>query len=59
MQYKMAEQKGSNVIFIDKEKHEFDNIKTYRDLNAFIDSRRNNTKYILVKVKYQNTVMLK
>lgn len=47
---KMAEQKGANVIFIDKEKHEYDTIKTYRDLNSYIDSRRNKKKmnYILV-----------
>lgn len=47
---KMAEQKSANVIFIDKEKHEFDNIKTYRDLNSYIDSHRDRKKmnYILV-----------
>lgn len=47
---KMAAQKGANVIFIDKEKHEYDNIKTYRELNAYIDSHRNKKKmnYILV-----------
>ncbi len=47
---KMSSQKGANVIFIDKEKHEYDNIKTYRDLNAYIDSRRNRKKvnYILI-----------
>lgn len=39
-----------NVIFIDKEKHEFDDIKTYTDLNAYIDERRNKSKtnYILI-----------
>lgn len=47
---KMSSQKGANVIFIDKEKHEYDNIKTYRDLNAYIDSHRNRKKvnYILI-----------
>lgn len=41
---------GANVIFIDKEKHEFDDIKTYKDLNAYIDKHRNKTKknYILI-----------
>ncbi len=40
----------ANVIFIDKEKHEFDNIKTYKDLNAYIDEHRNkkNTNFILI-----------
>ena len=41
---------NANVIFIDKEKHEFDDIKTYKDLNAYIDARRNKRKinYVLV-----------
>lgn len=40
----------SNIIFIDKEKHEFDDIKNYKDLNNYIDARRdtNKTNYILV-----------
>ena len=40
----------SNVIFIDKEKHEFDALQTYQDLNAFIDERRDKSKrnYILI-----------
>ena len=40
----------ANVIFIDKEKHEFDGIKTYTDLNGYIDARRDKSKtnYILV-----------
>lgn len=29
-----------NIIFIDKEKSEFDNISTYQDLNAFIEQNR-------------------
>lgn len=47
---KVSKDAGSNVIFIDKEKNEFDDIKTYRDLNAYIDERRNRAKknYILV-----------
>lgn len=40
----------ANVIFIDKEKHEFDGIKTYHDLNAYIDARRDKSKtnFILI-----------
>ena len=40
----------SNIIYIDKEKHEFDSIQTYQDLNAFIDERRDRSKmnYIFV-----------
>ena len=47
---KVSKETGANVIFIDKEKHEFDDIKTYRDLNAYIDERRNKAmkNYILV-----------
>ena len=44
-----AEEK-TNVIFIDKEKKEFDDIKTYKDLNGYIDLRRQKSQknYILV-----------
>ena len=47
---KIRQDPGANVIFIDKEKHEFDDIKTYKDLNAYIDGRRDGKKlnYILV-----------
>ncbi|MBO7084288.1 MAG: ATP-binding protein [Bacteroidales bacterium] len=47
---KVRQDQGANVIFIDKEKHEFDDIKTYKDLNAYIDGRRDGKKlnYILV-----------
>jgi predicted AAA+ superfamily ATPase len=40
----------ANIIFIDKEKHEFDGIKTYHDLNAYIDARRDKSKtnFILI-----------
>lgn len=40
----------ANIIFIDKEKHEFDEIKTNKDLNAYIDARRDKekTNFILV-----------
>ena len=47
---KVNKDQRANIIFIDKEKHEFDNIKTYQDLNAYIDARRDKekTNYILV-----------
>ena len=47
---KVSQNLEYNVIFIDKEKHEFDDIKTYQDLNAYIDERRNKSKtnYILI-----------
>lgn len=47
---KVSKDAEVNVIFIDKEKHEFNDIKTYTDLNAYIDERRNKTKtnYVLV-----------
>ena len=40
----------ANVIYVDKEKKEFDSIQTYRDLNAHIDSKRISGKknYILI-----------
>ncbi len=47
---KVIKEATANVIFINKEKHEFDGIKTYTDLNNYIDARRNKSKtnYILV-----------
>ena len=41
---------GNNIIYINKEKHEFDDIRTYSDLNAYIDTHRdaNKMNYILV-----------
>ena len=47
---KVSKDAAANVIFIDKEKHEFDGIKTYKDLNAYIEKHRNKekTNYILV-----------
>ena len=40
----------SNVIFIDKEKREFDSIKTYRDLNDYIEGlyQKGKKNYILI-----------
>ena len=41
---------NANIIYIDKEKKDFDGIKTYTDLNAYIDARRvtGKTNYILI-----------
>ena len=30
---------NNNIIYVDKEKQEFDHIKTYQDLNEYINSR--------------------
>lgn len=45
-----AEDGSANIIFVDKEKKEFDDIRDYHDLNAFIDGHRvkGKTNYILV-----------
>ena len=47
---KLNQDERANVIYIDKEKHEYDDIQTYRDLNAYIDARRDRSKtnFILV-----------
>ncbi len=47
---KVSQDERANVIYIDKEKHEYDDIQTYRDLNAYIDARRDRSKtnFILV-----------
>lgn len=47
---KVSQDERANVIYIDKEKHEYDDIQTYSDLNAYIDARRdrNKTNFILV-----------
>ena len=46
---KMAED-GNNIIYIDKEKREFDNIQTYQDLNDYIGLQFQSDKhnYILI-----------
>ena len=36
---KKMKDSGNNVIYIDKEKREFDNIQTYQDLNKYLDGR--------------------
>lgn len=47
---KVSQDERANVIYIDKEKHECDDIQTYKDLNAYIDARRDRSKtnFILV-----------
>ena len=47
---KVSRNLAANVIFIDKEKHEFDDIKTYRDLNAYVDAKRDKSKTNFVLV---------
>ena len=47
---KKEENSGNNVIFIDKELREFDFIKTYSDLNAYVNEHLEKGKcnYILI-----------
>lgn len=47
---KVASNESNNTIYIDKEKHAFDGIRTYQDLNAYIDEHRDERKmnYILI-----------
>lgn len=47
---KVSQSGADNIIFIDKEKKEFDLIKDYKDLNEYIDSRRKRgvINYILI-----------
>lgn len=47
---KVEADEANNVIYINKEKHFFDDIRTYQDLNAYIDAHRNESRmnYILV-----------
>ncbi len=47
---KVAHHESHNVIYINKEKHTFDGIRTYQDLNAYIDEHRDENKinYILI-----------
>jgi hypothetical protein len=47
---KVSQDERANVIYIDKEKHEYDDIQTYKNLNAYIDARRDRSKtnFILV-----------
>lgn len=45
-----AGEADTNIIYIDKEKSEFDNIKNYVDLNGYIEQnrRKDKTNYILI-----------
>ena len=47
---KVAANAQSNIIYIDKEKNDFDAIRTYQDLNAYIEEKRDKSKtnYILI-----------
>lgn len=47
---KVAACETNNIIYINKEKHAFDDIRTYQDLNAYIDAHRDESKmnYILI-----------
>lgn len=47
---KVAENPENNIIYINKEKKDFDSIRNYLDLNAYIDQRRDEsrTNYILI-----------
>lgn len=47
---KMSASAHANIIYIDKEKKEFDGIKTYQDLNAYIDKLRNKKKANLILI---------
>lgn len=46
----ISRQQNTNIIYIDKEKRQFDFIKTYEDLNVYIDSQLDESKhnYILI-----------
>ena len=47
---KVSVDENANVIYIDKEKKEYDSVRTYTDLNAYIDARRvsGKTNYVLI-----------
>lgn len=47
---KIENTEGNNIIYINKEKKEFDSIRTYVDLNEFIEAHRDTSKmnYILI-----------
>lgn len=47
---KISTDAKANIIYIDKEKKDFDSINTYADLNSYIDARRitGKTNYILI-----------
>lgn len=47
---KVAAEPDTNIIYIDKEQKEFDDIRTYKDLNNYIDNKRETSKinYVLI-----------
>lgn len=47
---KVSANSENNIIYINKEKKEFDDIKTYQDLNAYIDKQRKEStmNYVLI-----------
>lgn len=45
---------NNNIIYVDKEKEQFDFIKTYQDLNEYIKS-----KYVQRKMNYILVVLIK
>lgn len=47
---KVSGNNDNNIIYIDKEKHAYDEIRNYQDLNAYIDAHRDASKmnYIFV-----------
>ena len=50
MRERIEKEDNSNIIYIDKEKREFDSIKNYQDLNDYIGSHFEKSKhnYILI-----------
>ena len=50
MRDKLETENGNNIIFIDKEKKDFDHILSFRELNDYIDSKlqRESINYILI-----------
>ena len=49
---------SNNIIYIDKEKREFDHIQTYQDLNEYIGQHFYSDKhnYILIQVSQVNKI---
>lgn len=45
-----GEDESYNIIYIDKEKKDFDGIKTYTDLNAYVDSKFDPSKHNVILV---------
>lgn len=47
---RLAEDSSANIIFVDKEKYEYDGIRSYKDLNVYISERRDRAKRNFVLV---------